>query len=174
MPSHNDVNQGLRIKGYDTMTIEAPLSRYTKQNLLIAVAALIGLGIWFYYDGYHNETFIKKNTTVDEQGNERPNSTLAFNQKAPPFMIAAGIGIAVYFFVVRGKKVAADEAGLKACGKTIAYDAIESINKTHFDSKGFFIVTYKDPQGQSRELKLSKYTYDDMPAVLDHLIAKIS
>lgn len=151
------------------MTIEAPLSRYKKQNLLIAIAVLIGLGVWFYYDGHYQTSFIEKHT-VDG----KPDSTLMFNQKSPPFFILGGVLVGVYFFVVRNKKVVADESGLKASGKTIEYGAIEKINKTYFDRKGFFVVTYKDPQGRSCDLKLSDRTYDNLPAVLDHLIAKIS
>lgn len=152
------------------MTVEAPLSRYTKQNLLIAVAALIGLAVWCIYDGHYNESFISKH--VDAEGN--PHGWLIVNRIAPPYLIGGAVLVAGYFFMVRNKKVAADETGLKACGKTIAYGDIESIDKTHFESKGFFVVSYKDPQGQSRHLKLSKFSYDDMPAMLDHLIAKIS
>ena len=170
MPSRNDVNQGLRKKGYDTMTLEAPLSRYKKQNMLIAIVALVGLAVWCVYDGHYNKSFIKKH--VDENGN--PHGWLVVNRIAPPYLIAGAALTTGYFFAVRNKKVVADESELKACGKTIEYSAIESINKTHFDSKGFFVVTFKDPQGQNRALKLSKYTYDNIPAVLDHLIAKIS
>lgn len=156
------------------MTIEAPLSRYKKQNLLIAIAALIGLGVWFYYDGHYNTRFIEKHTEIDEDGQERPNNTLVFNRKAPPFLIGAGLAVAVYFVVIRGKKIFADETGLNAEGKVIAYSAIESINKTHFESKGYFVVGYKDSQGNRCELKLSDRTYDNLPAVLEHLVAKIS
>jgi anaerobic selenocysteine-containing dehydrogenase len=151
------------------MTIEAPLSRYKKQNMLILIAVMIGLAIWFYYDGHYNKKFIEKHTV-----NDQPTSTLVFNQKSPPFLILGAIAVGVYFVIIRGKKVAADETGLKACGKTIGYDAIEKVNKTHFDSKGFFVVTYKDEQGQSRDLKLSDRLYDNLPAVLEHLVAKIS
>jgi hypothetical protein len=151
------------------MTIEAPLSRYKKQNMLIAIVVMVGLGIWFYYDGHYQTAFIEKHT-VDG----KPDSTLLFNQKSPPFFILGAVVVGVCFFMVRGKKVVADDAGLKACGKTIDYEAIEKINKTHFDSKGFFVVTYKDPQGQSCDLKISDRTYDNLPAVLDHLVEKIS
>lgn len=156
------------------MTIEAPLSRYKKQNLLIAFVVLIGLGVWFYYDSHYNESFIEKNTIVDEDGGERPNSTLAFNQKAPPYMFVGAALVAVYFFVIRGKKVIADETALKANGKTIDYSAIEMINKTHFDNKGYFIIGYKDAQGNSCEMKLRDRMYDNLKTVLDHLVAKIS
>jgi len=156
------------------MNIEAPLSRYKKQNLIIAMAALFGLGIWFYYDGHYNTKFIEKHTVVDELGQEQPNTTLLFNQKAPPYLFAAGVAVVIYFFVIRNKKVVADDTALYADGKTIEYGAIEKIDKTHFDRKGFFVMTYKDPQGQNRDLKLSDRTYDNLPAVLDHVVAKIS
>lgn len=150
------------------MAIEAPLSKYKKQNFLIIAAVLIGAGLWFAYDGYVNKKFIEKNT-VDGV----PNSTLNFNRKAPPFMIGAGILLGVYFFVVKGKKLTADENELISGSVRIPYDAIEKVNKTNFDSKGYFILTYKD-NGQEKDLKVSDRTYDNLPAVLDHIVAKIS
>ena len=57
------------------MTIEAPLSRYKKQNLIIVIAALFGFGIWFYYDSHYDKNFIEKHTVVDEQWQKQPNST---------------------------------------------------------------------------------------------------
>lgn len=151
------------------MAIEAPLSSYKKKNLLIMAVVLIGIGLWFGYDGYKNTDFIEKHTQEDGT----PDSTLSFNKKSPPFFIGAGILIGAYFLTVKGKKIVADENGLQAGKETIAYDAIESINKTHFDSKGYFIVTYTD-NGQSKEVKVSDRTYDNLPAVLDHVVAKIS
>ena len=150
------------------MAIEAPLSSYKKKNTLIIATVLIGIGAWFAYDGYKNQDFIKKHT-VDGVAD----STLAFNRKAPPFMIGAGILIGVYFVLIKGKKIIADESQL-TCGKVkVAYDAIEKINKTHFDKKGFFIVTYSQ-DGQSKTLKLSDRTYDNLGAVLDQIVSKIS
>lgn len=151
------------------MAIEAPLSKYKKQNFLIIAAILIGIGGWFAYDGYKNEKFIQKHTLEDGT----PDSTLNFNRKAPPFMIGAGILIGIYFFVVKGKKLVADDNQLIAGSTTIAYDAIEKVNKTHFDKKGFFVITYSQ-DGQSKELKLSDRTYDNLGAVLDQIVSKIS
>ena len=151
------------------MTIEAPLSRYKKQNLLIFIVVLLGLAGWFYYDGHYNTSFIEKHTV-----NDQPNSTLAFNQKAPPYMVGLAVVLAVYFVVIRDKKVIADDTSLFANGKTIAFSSIEKINKTHFDAKGYVLITYKDAKGQSCDLKLSDRTYDNLPAVLDHIVAKIS
>jgi len=88
-------------------------------------------------------------------------------------MIAAGILLGIYFVIVKDKKIIADENEL-ICGKVkIAYDAIEKINKTHFDKKGFFIVTYSQ-DGQNKELKLSDRTYDNLGQVLDQIVSKIS
>lgn len=151
------------------MAIEAPLSSYKKKNLLLIAVVLIGIGLWFAYDGYKNEKFIEKHTQEDGT----PDSTLNFNRKSPPFLIGAGILLGAYFFVVKGKKVSADESSFQIGKQTIAYDSIESINKTHFDSKGYFIITYTE-NGQTKELKVSDRTYDNLPAVLDHIVAKIS
>ncbi|MHC4555634.1 MAG: hypothetical protein ACYSUS_10240 [Planctomycetota bacterium] len=150
------------------MAIEAPLSSYKKKNILIIVAVLIGVGAWFAYDGYKNPDFIKKHT-VDGVAD----STLNFNRKAPPFMIGAGILLGIYFVVIKGKKIIADENELIAGSTTVSYDSIEKINKTHFDKKGFFIVTYSQG-GQNKELKLSDRTYDNLGAVLDQIVSKIS
>lgn len=151
------------------MAIEATLSRYKKKNLLFMMVGLIGIGLWFGYDGYKNDKFIKKNTTAEGT----PNSTLNFNRKSPPFFIGAGILLGIYFLTIKGKKITANDNGLQTDKEAIAYVAIEAVNKTHFDSKGYFIVTYTD-NGQSKEVKFSDRTYDNLPAVLDHIVAKIS
>ena len=150
------------------MAIEAPLSKYKKNNTLIIAAILIGVGAWFAYDGYKNPDFIKKHTVGGVA-----DSTLNFNRKAPPFMIGVGILLGIYFVVIKGKKIVADENELIAGSTTVSYDSIEKINKTHFDKKGFFIVTYSQG-GQNKELKLSDRTYDNLGAVLDQIVSKIS
>jgi len=152
------------------MAIEAPLSKYKKNSFKIGIVILIGLAIWFAYDGYRNEKFIQKHT--DQNGT--PDSTLVFNRKSPPYLIGAAVLLGVYLFVIKGKKVVADENSLVIGRRQIAYDSIEKIDKTHFDSKGYFIITYKDYQGVDADLKLSDGTYDNLSEVLDKLIAEIS
>jgi len=56
----------------------------------------------------------------------------------------------------------------------IPYDAIESIDKTHFDDKGFFTIIYKENSGPEVRRKLSDRQYDNLEVVLDHLVAKIT
>jgi hypothetical protein len=152
------------------MAIEAPLSKYKKNNFRIGIVILVGLAIWFAYDGYRNEGFIKKHT--DENGN--PDSTLAFNRKAPPYLVGAAVLLGVYLFAIKDKKVVADESSLVIGKRQIAYDTIEKIDKTHYDSKGYFVITYKDYQGVETNLKISDGIYDNLSAVLDELVAKIS
>ena len=151
------------------MAIVAPISKYKKNTLKIIIAVLIGLAIYCFYDGYYNQKFIEKNTVEGT-----PNSTLTFNRKAPPFMFGAAVLVGIRLFLIRNKKVTADDQAIVTCAQTIAYDSIEQIDKTHFDSKGYFVVTYKNEQGDNSQLKLSDRTYDNLPAVLDVLISKIS
>jgi hypothetical protein len=152
------------------MAIEAPLSKYKKNNFRIGIVILVGLAIWFAYDGYRSEEFIKKHT--DQNG--KPDSTLVFNRKVPPYMVGAAVLLGVYLFAIKDKKVVADESSLIVGKRQIAYDSIEKIDKTHFDSKGDFVITYKDYQGADTSLTLSDRIYDNLSAVLDELVAKIS
>ncbi|KKK88766.1 hypothetical protein LCGC14_2739850 [marine sediment metagenome] len=153
------------------MAIEAPLSKYKKNNFKIAIAICIGLAIWFAYDGYFNKNFIEKHKDAD--GN--PDSTLLFNQKSPPFFIGAAVLFGVYLLAMGNKKVIADENELIIGGKErLSYDSIQKIDKTHFGSKGYFIITYKNKNGGEVNRKLSDRMYDNLAAVLDELVAKIT
>lgn len=153
------------------MAIEAPISRYKKNNLKIYIFVCIVFAVWFGYDGYFNEKFKAKHT--DETG--KPDSTLVFNQKSPPFFLGAAVLLAGYLFAITNRKITADENELLINHKQhIPYDSIEKIDKTYFDSKGFFIITYKNETGRQTDLKLSDRTYDNLGPVLDQLIAKIA
>ncbi len=152
------------------MAVEAPLSKYKKNNFRIGIVILVGLAIWFAYDGYRSEEFIKRHT--DQNG--KPDSTLVFNRKAPPYMVGVAVLLGVYLFAIKDKKVVAGQDSLIVGKRQIAYDSIEKIDKTHFDSKGYFVITYKDYQGVDTNLKISDGIYDNLSAVLDELVAKIS
>jgi hypothetical protein len=151
------------------MSIEAHLSKYKKHNMLIMAVIFIVAGGWFYYDGYHNPTFIKKHT-IDGQ----PDDTLKIHLYGFPFLFAAGAVTLIRFWMIKDKKVVVDDQGLHCEKTTILYDRIDSIDKTHFDSKGFFVIHYKDDQQQVVKLKLSDRLYDNLPAVLDHLVSKMT
>lgn len=153
------------------MVIEAPTSKFKKTNLKIYMGLCVALALWFAYDGYINETFRKKNS--DQNG--APNSMLVFNQKSPPFLVGAAAILGAYLFVVKDKKVVANENELVLSGrKKIPYDSIQRIDKTYFDKRGFFIITYKDESGKEVHRALSDRKYDNLAAILDHLVAKIS
>jgi len=152
------------------MALAAPLSKYKKKTFIIWMVACIGFAAWFAYDGYFNDNFIDKHT-VDG----KPNDTLVFNQKAPPFLVGAAVLLGAYLLVIRNRKVVAEENALVIDGKiNIAYDAIQKIDKTDFDSKGRFTLTYRGPDGKETDRKVSDKDYDNLKAILDHLVAKIS
>ncbi len=155
------------------MAIEAPLSKYKKQNYLIIFALLVALGGWFAYDGYLNENFIKDHTDISDTGEETPDSDLVFNRKSPPFFLAGALLVGGYFLMVRGRKIVAGDTSLQMGKVEISYDSIERITKTFFDKKGYFILTYKDGDKEI-DVKLSDRSYDNMPAILDELVKQIS
>ena len=153
------------------MAIEAPISKFKKTNIKICIAVCIGLVIWCVYDAHFNEEFIKKYT--DDDGN--PTGWLVINRKAPLFLAGAAVIFGVYLFLLKDKRLLADDNELVINNKKrISYESIQQINKTYFDEKGFFVVTYKNKGGNEARLKLSDRKYDNLPAVLERLIEKIS
>jgi hypothetical protein len=153
------------------MAIEAPLSRYKRNNFLIYIAVCLVAGAWFAYDGYLNKAFISKHTNAEGQAD----FDLAFNRIAPPFCVAAAVLLTGYFLVIRNRKLVADDDGLIVAGKEkIPYDAIERIDKTHFEKKGSFAITYRRSDGRETQCRLNDRQYDNLAAILDHLVAKIT
>ncbi len=161
------------------MAIEAPVSKFRKTNLKIYIVILAALTLIFAYDGYLSKYkwsmrygFYKKHV-LEKDG--KPTSTMQFNRKSPPFFAGAALLLLVYLLAIRGKKITADENTLVLSEKVrIDYDSIQKIDKTHFNTKGFFVITYKDSNGGQVSRRLSKRANDNLEAVLDHLVAKIS
>jgi anaerobic selenocysteine-containing dehydrogenase len=134
------------------------------------MAILVGFAAWLFYDGYYNQSFIEKHSPDD-----KPDLTIVFHRKAPPYLVGVAALLGVYALVIRGRKVVADDNALVINSKTtIPYDSIEKIDKTDFDKKGHFTFTYKTPDGTEIDRKISDRDYDNLKAVLDHLVAKIS
>jgi hypothetical protein len=153
------------------MAIEAPISKFKKTNLKIYIVVCVGLAIWCAYDGYFNDKWIEEHT--DTNGN--PETYLVFNRKAPPYFIGAAVLLGVYLFAIKNKKTIAEENELVLSNKErISYDSIQKIDKTRFKSKGFFIITHKSNDGREVNRKLSDRTYDNLEAILNELVAKIS
>lgn len=157
------------------MAIEAPLSKYSRNNVMIFIAVLLGLAAWFTYDGHFNEKFIEEHTVGYGTEDASPDGTLAFNQKSWPFFVGGALLCAGYLFLIKGRKVVAGDTDLVINGKkSIAYDSIERIDRTHFEKKGYFVLTYKNESGNETDVKLCERSYDNLGAILEELIAKIS
>ena len=161
------------------MAIEAPLSKFAKTNIKIYIAVCAAAAIIFAYDGYLSKykwsgrySFYKEQV-LDNDG--LPTQTMNFNRKSPPFFLGAAVLFTVYFFVVKNKKLIADENELVFSDKLkIPFDSIQTIDKTYFDKKGFFVITHKDENGKEINRKLSDRNYDNLAPILDHIVAKIS
>jgi hypothetical protein len=83
--------------------------------------------------------------------------------------------LAILFWKNKDKKIVADEQDLIfSCGHKIAYNSIESVNKTKYESKGFFVIEYKLQDGQKKQCTISNRGYDNLDAVLELLVAKIT
>jgi len=161
------------------MAVEAPFSRHNITNYKIYIAGCLLAAVIFAYDGYLSKykwsrryDFYKKHV-LDNDG--KPSSTMVFNQKSPPVFLGAAILLWVYLSLIRKKKIIAGENELLlGTKKRINYDAIRKIDKTNFDSKGFFIITYKNHHDREIDLKISDRKYDNLTPLLELLVAKIS
>jgi hypothetical protein len=159
------------------MAVEAPYSKYRKTNLKIAIFGGLLVAIVLAYDGYlskyewsHRQSFYEKHVK-----DGLPDGTIKFNQRAP--FVLAGISIisAIWFLRIKDAKVIADENELIISEKEkIPYSSIQQIDKTHFESKGFFIISYKRRDGKVALRALSYKKYDNLKAVLEHLVSKIT
>ena len=161
------------------MPIEAPVSKFAKTNIKIYIGACLAAAVIFAYDGYLSKykwsgrySFYQEHV-IDNGG--IPNAAMKFNIISPPFFLGGAVLFTVYLFVIKRNKLIADENELVFSNKTkIAYDSIQKINKTHFDKKGYFVITYKNESGKEIARKISDRKYDNLKAILDHLIAKIT
>jgi len=152
------------------MAIVAPLAKYKKTNYKIWFLILFVAGVWFYYDGTRNEKFIAKHMK-----NGSPDHTLVFHRKAPPYMIGAACLIALYAYTMRNKKIVADEEELYLNDiESIPYKSIESIDKTNYDSKGYFVISYKGKDGNAAQKRISNKSWDNLDEVLELLVSKIA
>ncbi len=159
------------------MTIEAPVSKYKKTNFKIYIAVCIVLAVVFAYDGYLSryEWSLRRSFYEEHVKEGKPDDTMIFNQKAPFFLAAIAAFLTARLWTAKNKKLLADENELIISNKErIAYDSIQKIDKTLFESKGFFIVTYRSNAGREVNRKFSGRAYDNLAAVLEHLVAKIS
>ncbi len=152
------------------MAIEAPLSRYKRNNFLIYIVVCLVAAAWFTYDGYFSEPFISKHTNAEGKAD----FDLAVNRAAPPFLVGAAVFLGAYYFAIKRRKLVADDNALVIAGKeTISYDAIKKIDKTYFEKKGWFTITYTRNGTEARR-KLNDRQYDNLTEILDFLIAKIT
>lgn len=153
------------------MAVTAPYSQYRKTNFKLAMLILVVAGVWFAYDGFKNEKFKAKHTKPDGA----PDSTLQFHRKSPPVFLAGAVVVGVLFWRVKDKNLIADDERLVfSDNDKIEYTQIQSINKTSYETKGFFIIGYKSSDGQDMQRKVSNRTYDNLDAVLEVLVAKIA
>ncbi len=153
------------------MAIEAPVSKFKKNNLKIYIVFCLGLLTWCVYDGYFNEKWIAEHT--NEDGSQK--TYLTANRRAPYLFVPLIGYFAITLFIIKDKKIVADENELVISDNfKISYDSIQAIDKTHFEKKGRFTITYNDKDNREVSYKLSDRKYDNLSAVLEHITTKIS
>lgn len=158
------------------MAIEAPISKFKKNNIKIYIVLCVIATLFFGYDGYLSKykwslrySFYEKHV-IDG----KPDNDMKFNRKSPPFFAGAALCLYAYYRLIKNRRLLADENELIINNKQkISYDSIQKINKTHFESKGYFIITY-NKDGKEVDLKINDRTYDNLEDILNLLVAKIT
>lgn len=159
------------------MSIEAPVSRHKKSNLKIYIWGCIIAAIVLGYDGYLSKyEWSRRQSFYNKHCKDgKADATMVFNRTVP-------VGLAVLAALMAGRLQMLQKGGIVAeenelCiggKKKIPYQSIQSIDKTHFDSKGYFIITYNDSGAKEVNLKLSDGKYDNLAAVLEEVVKKIT
>ncbi|MBN1796242.1 MAG: hypothetical protein JW804_06180 [Sedimentisphaerales bacterium] len=160
------------------MALEAPYSKHNKTNFKIAIIGCLIFAAIFAYDGYlskyewsHRQGFYEKHT--DDDGN--PDDTIIWNKRLPFGLLGISIISFIWFMRVKDRKITAGQNEMIVDGtEKIAYDSIKKINKTNYDSKGYFIITYQNPDRAQTDKKISYKTYDNTKPLLEYLVSKIS
>ncbi|GAG33188.1 unnamed protein product [marine sediment metagenome] len=159
------------------MAIEAPYSKYSKNSFKIGIVLFVAMAIIFAYDGYLSkyEWSLRRSFYEEHVKDGKPDFDMVFNQKSPFVFVGLAAVTTVWFWARKNKKLLADENELIISDKKrISYDSIQQIDKTYYEKKGFFVITYKDKGGKEVRRKLNDRTYDNLAAILEHLVAKIS
>ena len=159
------------------MTIEAPYSKHSKNNFIIGIVFSLAMAIIFAYDGYLSkyEWSLRRSFYEEHVKDGKPDFDMVFNQKSPFVFVGLAAVLTAWFRARKNKKLLADENELIISDKKrIPYDSIEKIDKTYFDKKGVFVITYKTEGNKEVNRKISDRQYDNLAAILEHLVAKIS
>ncbi len=159
------------------MAIEAPYSKHSKNNFIIGIVLFLAMAIIFAYDGYLSkyEWSLRRSFYEKHVEDGKPDFDMVFNQKSPFVFVVHAAVLTVWFWARKNKKLLADENELIISNKEkISYDSVQQIDKTYYKKKGFFVITYKDKGGKEVRRKLNDGTYDNLAAILEQLVAKIS
>ena len=73
----------------------------------------------------------------------------------------------------RNQRIRIDDGTLSINRLSIPLSEVTQIDKTYFDSKGYFVLSHKSG-GSEKSIKLVARDYDNLSAVLDRLIEELS
>ena len=160
------------------MAIEAPISKFKINGFKIYIAVCLIAAAVLAYDGYLSKyEWSKRHDFYIEhvvENDDNPDAIMTLNRRVPPVLFIVAILLGIRWYIIKDKKLIAGDNSLITPNREIAYDSVQTIDKTHFNSKGYFVITYKDYQGVDTDLKISDKNYDNLAAILDLLVAKIS
>jgi hypothetical protein len=146
--------------------------RSFRMKRYLIVAMLIGMGLWFCYDGFYNwpkqlreaEDLKKQQLTPSE----KPHSETDILNNKRLGMILPPVGLAVLFYFLYGSRGAYRLSGqvLHVPGHPpIPVESITLIDKSKWERKGIARIEY-ELDGKQRSFKLDNFIYQEEPTRL--------
>lgn len=160
------------------MAVEAPVSKYHRNNQLLYTVACAVVALILAYDGYLSKyewsqrySFYEKHVIENDN---KPDDVMKFNRYAPIALIFGAAFFGYRYYTLKGRKIVVDETAVHMPEGDIGIDSIQAIDKTHYESKGYFELIRKTGKDSNERVKLSSKSYDNLDAVLEDLASRIS
>jgi hypothetical protein len=151
------------------MAVEATGSQFARKNAIIFFVVSLGIGLYFFHDGWLGWFGGYMQKQLDEGGG-KPTLDLQFNRYAPFVLWIVSVYSLIGYIRIPKRRLVADDTGLTVQDQpAIPYTSITHIDNRQFKKSGYFLVGVNDG-GQKKELKFSDRKYDNLGLLLDELI----
>ena len=93
------------------MAIEAPISKFKKNNIKIYIVLCVIAALFFGYDGYLSKYKWSRRYSFYEKHviDGKPDNDMKFNQNSPPFFAGAALCLYAYYRLIKNRKLLAEE-----------------------------------------------------------------
>jgi hypothetical protein len=154
--------------------VVAKPDRLFRMKRYLIVLMLVGMGLWFCYDGFYNWPREKREADAVETSqpgsSHKPHSDndIFLNQLLGVALVPLGLLALTWFlYGSRGEYRLSGQTLHVPGHPPITLDSITQIDKSKWERKGVATIRYQPPGGRSeRQFRLDDYVYDRDPTDL--------